>query len=508
MTFQVLLCISLFLCFHFHFHHAHLCASIKNDSPSLKPLNKVTQNQKRHEIITYPNDKKGKHKNIFDDSLESSPNEYQKVYGVGISVTGISDSDLVTKILKPQCGTLDLSKPNNDIQFHTISRYSFHQGNPKWRKETLSYAFDWNVPNAAKPPLESALKEWQSSTHFKFYPVKNFSRADIKLSFMSGDHGDGHPFPGGGLAHSFPPPDGRVHFDLHQNWSWARKRDAYDVKSVGLHELGHILGLSHSTIFKAIMYPVIYPREKKGLHVDDINGIKALPMTKKNQMASPVFPYIFLLCLHFYTPYAHPFELRHKTTFPLEFVNQIDGVKRGDIVEGLYELKKHLSYLGYLNYNIYSERNTFDDSLESAVRKYQQFYNLNISGVLDKSTIVHIRKPRCGLPDHYNGKNGITSLHMASHYSFFSGRPKWHKKRLKYVFNTNVKEEAKKIALERALKAWSTSTPFKFDRVGKYKEADIKISYMPAYHGDGHPFVGPDAALAHTYPPPDGRVSL
>ncbi|CAA0826647.1 Matrixin family protein [Striga hermonthica] len=79
-----------------------------------------------------------------------------------------------------------------------ISRYSFHQGNPKWRRETLSYAFDWNVPNAAKPPLESALKEWQSSTHFKFYPAKKFSRADIKLSFMSGDHGDGHPFPGRG----------------------------------------------------------------------------------------------------------------------------------------------------------------------------------------------------------------------------------------------------------------------------------------------------------------------
>ncbi|KAL0440839.1 UNVERIFIED_CONTAM: Metalloendoproteinase 2-MMP [Sesamum radiatum] len=161
-----------------------------------------------------------------------------------------------------------------------ISRYTFIPGRPRWRKTRLKYAFNRNVREEAIPPLERAMKEWASVMFFKFIRVKSIARADIRFSFMRGDHGDGLPFDGpepkGGLAHSFPAPDGRVHFDAAQKWSAHGEEDGIDIQTVGLHELGHVLGLGHSSVHEAVMYPVISPGERKSLHEDDIRGIKAL----------------------------------------------------------------------------------------------------------------------------------------------------------------------------------------------------------------------------------------
>lgn len=96
---------------------------------------------------------------------------------------------------------------------------------------------------------------------------------------MRGYHGDGHPFggPDAGLAHTFAPPDGRIHFDGDQNWSSKGETNAYDVQTVGLHELGgHALGLGHSRNEKAVMFRIVEPGEIKGLHEDDVKGIKFL----------------------------------------------------------------------------------------------------------------------------------------------------------------------------------------------------------------------------------------
>ncbi|KAK6153340.1 hypothetical protein DH2020_012979 [Rehmannia glutinosa] len=289
----------LFLLFYFHSHidiaHAHLCESRNNVPSPLGFLNQLSQVQKGDNVTgvrelkkhlsylgylnynnTYSNDQKKEHENIFDDSLETALKKYQKFYH--LNITGVLDDSTITKMCQPRCGMPDFFNPNNSLPFRTISHYTFFPGNPKWQKKTLAYAFDWNVKEEAKPPLEHALKEWSSVTPFKFYYVKNVSRAEIKFSFMSGDHGDGYPFgdPRGGLGHGFAPPDGRVHFDVNQNWSWAGKRNAFDMKTAGLHELGHVLGLGHSTIVEAIMYPSVHPGERKKLHKDDINGIKAL----------------------------------------------------------------------------------------------------------------------------------------------------------------------------------------------------------------------------------------
>ncbi|GFP98478.1 metalloendoproteinase 1 [Phtheirospermum japonicum] len=207
-----------------------------------------------------------KNKNIFDNSLEFALKKYQNFYN--LNATGFLDASTIAKLHEPRCDVPDFFN-DGDNPFRMVSRYSFFYGRPKWRKRKLTYAFNVNVKNDAILAFEHAMQEWASVTRFKFFRVKSVAQANIRISFMRGHHG-------GGLAHSFAPPDGRVHFDAAQNWSTSGAENAFDIQTVGLHELGHVLGLGHSNVHQAVMHATIAPGERKKLHEDDIKGIKAL----------------------------------------------------------------------------------------------------------------------------------------------------------------------------------------------------------------------------------------
>ncbi|KAH9747899.1 hypothetical protein KPL70_004857 [Citrus sinensis] len=90
---------------------------------------------------------------------------------------------------------------------------------------------------------------WSKYTPFSYEFVQDYDAADVKISFQRGDHGDGYPFDGPGpynlLAHSFPPTDGRFHYDGDENWTVGAVPGAVDMQTVALHELRHVLGLAH-----------------------------------------------------------------------------------------------------------------------------------------------------------------------------------------------------------------------------------------------------------------------
>lgn len=215
--------------------------------------------------------------NVFDDGLESAIKTYQKTFN--LSITGVLDKATLAQFSKPRCAVPDFFN-HKEANVHMGSRYAFFPGNLKWpsTKFHLTYKFIHDYPLNLVAPVIRALATWASNSPFTFSEALEGQVADINISFERGEHGDGSPFDGRGgiLAHAFAPTDGRLHFDADETWTAGVVLNEFDVETVALHELGHVLGLGHSTVQRAIMWPFIDPGATKGLSEDDVAGIRAL----------------------------------------------------------------------------------------------------------------------------------------------------------------------------------------------------------------------------------------
>ncbi|KAF5471126.1 hypothetical protein F2P56_011589 [Juglans regia] len=225
----------------------------------------------------------------FDELLESAIKTYQQNYH--LKATGTLDAETVSKMMMPRCGVADIINGTNSMQsgkkkhhhlgsFHIVSHYSFFDGAPRWppSKYHLTYRFLQGTPTQAMNPVARAFQTWARNTHFTFSLARAPANADITIGFFRRDHGDGIPFdgPGGNIAHAFAPTDGRFHYDADERYSVGATPGAFDWETVALHEIGHLLGLHHSSVQGAIMEPLISQGVTKGLNADDIAGIRAL----------------------------------------------------------------------------------------------------------------------------------------------------------------------------------------------------------------------------------------
>ncbi|KAF5191134.1 Collagenase [Thalictrum thalictroides] len=157
-----------------------------------------------------------------------------------------------------------------------LDHYTFFPGTPKWTH--LTYAIDTTNRDLLAPIFATVFAKWSAVSLFTFEEVADITTSDIKISVHRGDHGDSDPFdgPGGTLAHAFAPSDGRLHFDADESWSTVPLAGYMDLQTVALHEVVHILGLGHSAIEGALMYPTVEAGIRKDIHQDDIDGIHAL----------------------------------------------------------------------------------------------------------------------------------------------------------------------------------------------------------------------------------------
>ncbi|XP_012864007.1 matrix metalloproteinase-26 [Echinops telfairi] len=100
------------------------------------------------------------------------------------------------------------------------------------------------------------------------------------------------------------------------------------------------------------------------------------------------------------------------------------------------------------------------------LRFLQQFFRLNVTGLLDKQTLAVLRQPRCGVPD------------VAS-YSVSPESLKWNEQILTYrIINYpyGLKRSTVKSIMRAAVSIWSSVTPLVFEEV-ENQDANIKMSF-------------------------------
>lgn len=231
------------------------------------------------------------HKNVgadndsFDEQLELAIKSYQRYYH--LNVTGELDVATGEQMMKARCGVRDIIHGKSSMRSGKGRHlYTFFPNSPRWppSKTRLTYGFLQGVQVISlenhRAICKSAFSKWSAVSHFTFEETQNVASADIKIGFFSRGHGDNAPFDGAGgvLAHAFAPTTGWFHYDAEENWAInPSTANAFDVESVAVHEIGHLLGLGHSQDQNAIMFPSIGPGQKKvNLGQDDIAGIRAL----------------------------------------------------------------------------------------------------------------------------------------------------------------------------------------------------------------------------------------
>ncbi|MDO6745597.1 matrixin family metalloprotease, partial [Tenacibaculum soleae] len=172
------------------------------------------------------------------------------------------------------------------------------QGN-KWNTNNLTYYYKNGTPdiinNDERNGIREAFNLWTEVTPLTFTEIQN-PNADIIIAFEEGDHGDGSNFDGTGgvLAHAFfPPPNGGslagdMHFDESEAWTISLRPSSLsprDIITVAAHEIGHSLGLRHSDIAGALMFP-FYNGSHRFLDNDDVEGIQSIYGTPNTPFTS------------------------------------------------------------------------------------------------------------------------------------------------------------------------------------------------------------------------------
>jgi Matrixin/Putative peptidoglycan binding domain len=136
------------------------------------------------------------------------------------------------------------------------------------------------------------------------------------------------------------------------------------------------------------------------------------------------------------------------------------------------------------------EGGVFDENTIVALRRFQEFNQLPVTGQLDEATVARMSQPRCGMPDLAEFAN--------------TGR-RWPTTNLTYAFQefTPDLNQGQTIqAIEQAFALWSAETTLCFRRVALNAAPNIIIRFVASDHQDGAPFDGPGGTLAHAFFPP------
>ncbi|XP_046457263.1 uncharacterized protein LOC124204261 [Daphnia pulex] len=215
---------------------------------------------------------------LLAESFRKAIEDFQSF--AGLNKTGKLDTETKKFMNKPRCGVPDRVRPGSSSDRQ--KRFAL-QGS-KWPKKQLTYKIKNYTTDMTKSDVDReiarAFQMWADVTDLTFVHLNNESaNVDIEILFASGEHGDCPSFndgPGGTLSHAaFPVNGGDAHFDESETWTLNSDKGT-NLFQVATHNIGHSLGLEHTNVTKAVMYPIYEYSSDFKLDKDDIEGIQQL----------------------------------------------------------------------------------------------------------------------------------------------------------------------------------------------------------------------------------------
>ncbi|CAK8536944.1 unnamed protein product [Lathyrus sativus] len=216
------------------------------------------------------------------DSIdESSLIQFQKYFN--LTPTGQFDRSTYNILTKPRCGVADIVNETTSFK-------------PWWTGKELKYGFHPmnHVKDNLKSLFQDAFNRWSNVTGLNFTETMVFKDSDIRIAFLKFDGEGGRV---GGTFINNNSHFGVMFFDLEEQWvlsskSVVIKEGGVDLESFVMHQIGHLLGLEHSSVEEAVMYPIVLPKQKIELVNDDdlqkIQQIYAVKNVKNNASDSTV----------------------------------------------------------------------------------------------------------------------------------------------------------------------------------------------------------------------------
>ncbi|XP_063958200.1 50 kDa hatching enzyme-like [Lytechinus pictus] len=254
----------------------YLAATFSMAAPRIETQQQIWEFMENYGYITRDDMVNGMPK---DEETKTKSIIYFQKMG-NMSMTGVLDEDSMNLMNTPRCGMKDMES------FADMMRRKRFALGSRWDRTDLT----WNIigdsqdlPRAqVESIMERAFTAWSDVSSLTFRKVSS-SEPDIKILFAAGEHGDGFDGrfdgPSGVLAHAYFPSSnpigGDAHFDEDETYTDGTSRGT-NLFQVAAHEFGHSLGLRHSDVQDALMYP--YYRGYQAnfqLNSDDINGIQA-----------------------------------------------------------------------------------------------------------------------------------------------------------------------------------------------------------------------------------------
>ncbi|GAU51139.1 hypothetical protein TSUD_411880 [Trifolium subterraneum] len=195
-----------------------------------------------------------------------------------LPVTGKLDQNTINFITKPRCDVPDIVNGTNTMTNFVNKTASFK---PWWNndKKNLMYAFhpENRVPDNIKSLFQDAFNRWSNVTKLNFTETMMFNHSDIPIVFLK-SNGNGTRVVGGT----------RISYSANVGLVYLYGANIVDLESVVMHQIGHLLGLSHSLVEEAIMYPIMLPEKKIELVNDDLQRIQQIYGVDKSSSSNLV----------------------------------------------------------------------------------------------------------------------------------------------------------------------------------------------------------------------------